>query len=631
MTASRITVVLALCGLLAAGCGGGGGDGDSTVPVNNTAPPAASTPPPDPDPDPDDSGSNTGGTPPAYKNLFTPVSDATWDETAVRKVLHTFAYGGQTSDAQVQAWAGMAPEFAIAQMLTFDEHNTRLSAPVIGDTDGLASRGGTLRELAAFWASNDPANGVVPERRESYAISNFSGTLSLVWQRAALSRGLNPFRHKIGFWETNYHMAVNRRAVPNNAMLRYYDDIMAAHEAGLPYQQVMAVAAKSAAAALQYGHRTNRYRNGECDCNEDFAREYHQLYFGILGASDPDEHENVTIKETAKAFTDMVVYFDQQTGFTDAVDFGNFYHPDGPLQILGESITGSTAAERIDQMVEVSIAHPESLANLPVMIISDLADDNLDVTRRVAIRRAWNSMSNKNLLDFLRGYAISTIFHDASRIKHLNSIDRHLLLSNLTALNNREQYLNIYYPRHAVEDVQVFFPTHDVFGTQKGMEAASSDLVFRTNHGEVTGSAWRYRSPYGENYGVAWEKDWAAAAPRAANGTFNVKQVAEWLWQRYLADGLKNFRYLERAHVYALLGSNYDLAYLLDPDNPERSITSVDVLSEPAILDLVADLSSRTLLLDSVNSDERYAANRRIGMAINFIVGTPYIFAQEGR
>ncbi|MBT8135983.1 MAG: hypothetical protein KJO54_03110, partial [Gammaproteobacteria bacterium] len=128
-----------------------------------------------------------------------------------------------------------------------------------------------------------------------------------------------------------------------------------------------------------------------------------------------------------------------------------------------------------------------------------------------------------------------------------------------------------------------------------------------------------------------WEKDWAAAAPRAANGTFNVKQVAEWLWQRYLADGLKNFRYLERAHVYALLGSNYDLAYLLDPDNPERSITSVDVLSEPAILDLVADLSSRTLLLDSVNSDERYAANRRIGMAINFIVGTPYIFAQEGR
>ncbi|WP_114417807.1 hypothetical protein [Marinospirillum perlucidum] len=31
------------------------------------------------------------------------VSDETWDETAVRKVLHLFAYGSHATDAQIQA------------------------------------------------------------------------------------------------------------------------------------------------------------------------------------------------------------------------------------------------------------------------------------------------------------------------------------------------------------------------------------------------------------------------------------------------------------------------------------------------------------------------------------------------
>jgi hypothetical protein len=34
--------------------------------------------------------------------------------------------------------------------------------------------------------------------------------------------------------------------------------------------------------------------------------------------------------------------------------------------------------------------------------------------------------------------------------------------------------------------------------------------------------------------------------------------------------------------------------------------------------------------LDSANSAERGAANASVGQAINFIVATPYIFAQEG-
>lgn len=46
------------------------------------------------------------------------ISDASWTETAVRKVLHIFAFGGHASDSQVQAWADMPPDRAIAEMLT---------------------------------------------------------------------------------------------------------------------------------------------------------------------------------------------------------------------------------------------------------------------------------------------------------------------------------------------------------------------------------------------------------------------------------------------------------------------------------------------------------------------------------
>ncbi|MDH3589877.1 MAG: DUF1800 family protein [Gammaproteobacteria bacterium] len=601
--------------LLLAGCGGGG-DGDSSVPLNGNSSSGG-----------DD---NSTTSPPAHKNLFTQVSESAWDETAVRKVLHAFAFGGQSSDAQIAAWADMAPELAIAEMLTFAEHNAKLSTPVVDDTDNLIARGGTLRQLAAFWASNNAANGVSPGQREYYEISNSSGRLPLVWQRAVISRGLNPFRQKIGFWETNYHLAINRQAVQREPFMRYYDDIMEAHEQGLPYQDVMAVAARSAAIALQYGHHSNRYRNGQCDCNEDFAREYHQLFFGILGEADPTRHENVTIKNTAKAFTDMTVHFDDQTGVADFVDFGTFFHPTQPLEILGTMIGGSNASERIGLMVDVSINNPESLANLPVMIVSDLADDNLDARKIAEIRSAWASLDQKNLLTFLRGYAISTIFHEPSRIRYLNSFDRHMLLTNLTGLSNNEQYFDLYTPQYFADGVEVFHPTHNVFGSQKGLEAASSDLVFRNNHKLVTERVWRFRQPAAVVNGVSWEKDWAAVIPRSAGG-FHVRDVAEWLWQRYLADGLKDFNDLERAHVYALLGADRDLAYLLNPSDMDRVIGTGDVLIDNSIIALVNDLASQTLDLDSADTTARQIANQRVGMAINFIAGTPFIFTQEGR
>ena len=129
----------------------------------------------------------------------------------------------------------------------------------------------------------------------------------------------------------------------------------------------------------------------------------------------------------------------------------------------------------------------------------------------------------------------------------------------------------------------------------------------------------------------------AASSPagtRAAEKALQVaaaRDVAEWLWQRFVADGLKNLGPLERAHLYALLATDRDLAFLVDENDLARVITTDDVLLDPEVITLVNDLSGRTMQLDSAFTDDRLDANRRIGMAINFIVGTPYIFAQEGR
>ena len=83
------------------------------------------------------------------------VSDDEWDDTAVRKVLHTFAYGGHATDAQIAAWGGMSPNEAIVEILTFEEHNVLLSPLSAANYDQLDKRDGTLRGLGEFWSSDD--------------------------------------------------------------------------------------------------------------------------------------------------------------------------------------------------------------------------------------------------------------------------------------------------------------------------------------------------------------------------------------------------------------------------------------------------------------------------------------------
>ncbi|MEL7450316.1 MAG: DUF1800 family protein [Pseudomonadota bacterium] len=585
---------------------------------------------------------STGRPPPgAFQSPWLPaVSGFLWNETAVRKVLHAFAYGGMATEAQIAAWADMDPQHAIRQMLTTDTRNLLLAPPAPGDTDDMANRDGTLGGLVAYWSSGDPSVPVLDPGYHQYPERS--------WLSAASLRGLNPVRQKLGLWETNYHMVTNQRKdVTPGQLYRYYDDVLDAIATGTPYQDVLTIGATSAAIALQYKHYENVWLDDVCYCNEDFAREYHQLFFGILGGADSQYHETVTIKNTAAVLTDMRLEWDDATGWPDVLEFGTEFHAPGPLEVLGASIAGSTALEKIDALSQFAIEHPESLDNLPILIIAGLADDalttNKDAMQR--IRGAWQEMQPKNLLEFLRTYAISYQFHSPNRVKYLTSVDRHMLIANQVTLTNRETYLEFYTPWDlSREGVYTFSPRHNVFGAQTSLEAVDSAEVFRVNYNRTTADYWRYARSFDDYWG--WEKDWTLAAPRDTGGNFNVEQVAEWLWKRFIGDGLKNFGELERAHVYSLLAHGVDLVHTANRveledagENPnnldlydfERVVTSADLQGDPLLAGEMTAMADATLALESTDLWTRRNANYRIGQAINFIVATPFVFIQEGR
>ena len=266
----------------------------------------------------------------------------------MRKVLHTFAFGSHATDAQIKLWADMSPQTAIAEMLNFDDHNLRLSSPAALDTDQVASRSTTMRALADFWASDDPFNPMPGDRKDRFRINDWGGSY-FTWTQMAATRGANPFRERIGFWESNFHLAINQSAgVSNWQIFRYYDDVMAAHKLGGPYQDVINTQSLSAAIARLYGFVYDRYYGGVCYCNEDFAREYHQLGFGILGVNNPSYHELTSIKNTAKALTGANYQQIEAPNLWEAetLTFGTEGHPDHPLEILNQSIDGQTTVEK---------------------------------------------------------------------------------------------------------------------------------------------------------------------------------------------------------------------------------------------------------------------------------------------
>ena len=563
---------------------------------------------------------------------FTPITAAQWDETAVRKVLHAFAFGGHASDIQIQQWAISPPTDAIQQMLQVDSNNPLLSF----DADGTFSQtDSTLTGLSEFLSG--PMSPIEADSREDYELDTRRSP-SRIWRESVTLRGLNPVRQKIGLFETNYHMAVNQSGevgINNQQIVRYYDDIMNSQTADEPYQQTLARAASSAAVASQYNHRYNVFDNGtgEFRGNEDFAREYHQLFFGILGEYGLDYHEEVTIKNTALALTDMPIpLVNGQPG--DEVEFGTEQHHQADLEILLTDISGETAEEKLLALAEFAILHPESETNLPVIIVQHFADDNLTQRDERVLRNVWMDMPSKNLLEFLQMYATSTLFHSADRVKYRSSIDRHLTVMNGLTLSNEETYRDLYnIEAFNSESGMIFSPVRDVFGGQTGIDAANDAGVFSNVFNRSTRRATVYNRPVLEEDGqVVWEKNWAVALPVDSNGAYNVSTIAPALWERFIADGLKNFGSLEQMYVYSLLATGLDPAYNLDPGDLQRIISSADAEGGDATLTaFLEQWASSNLDLASADPATRQEANRRVGQAINFIVATPFMFAQEGR
>lgn len=575
--------------------------------------------------------------PEANRTAYT-IEASEWTETAVRKVLHTFAFGGFASDAQIKAWAGMKPEEAIDEILSFQPYHTQLSPP--DPTDKLNQKTGSLAALGKHWASSASDNPTPTSTRNDYKVASEGQSVSHIWVAAATRRGLNPVRHRIGLWETNYHLAVNRRAGVNNyQLLAFYDAIMDALASGKSYQDVLAIAASSAAVATQYNHRENIFKDGKFLGNEDFAREFFQLYFGILGDDDSSYHEFTSIRNTAKALTDMTVKFVKQGDGSNSlgtqVTFGTQLHYPGSLEILKSDIKGATAKDKILNLAQVAVQHKESLQNLPLIIVRDLADDNMNDEKAAMIRKIWADLKTKNLLAFLKQYAISKAFHHGTRFKYKSSLSRNITVHNLITLGNQASYLDLYKLSRNLrsEGVVAFEPTHDVFGGQTGLEASQSKDVFRSIYNRSTGLlVWIARSHWPETGKVVWEKNWGSVIPKESDGTVRVKQTAEWLWERFVADGLKHFGALERAHVYALLASGTDLGYWMDPKNPTRVYSKQELETDRFLQERVSDGGkARIDGLDSKDTKVRRAANHRIGQAIGFILATPYAFAQEGK
>ena len=591
-----------------------------------------------------------------------------WGETPARKILQAFAWGGLATDAQIAAWADMSPEAAVAEMLTFDTVNPGLSPPGAGDDSSVHC--GSLEALQGFWSSDDPGNIMKYADRYRYATLNGSQDLSTAnlqrtWTKAISTRGCNPFLYKMVLYLTNYHASISAHKTRAGLIRAYHDDIMQALTEGADFVEVMRIAASHAAVARAYGHQYSRYYNGSDTFSgtDDFGREFHQLFFRIQGETeDMDYHEDTTIEHTAWMLSGMnlgkvtgaygsdrssdwwvaPIVFDDYTDDTGRNIRNRHFHyhsPEGAgscLEILHADICGATAEEKIAALAPVAAAHPESMDNVPVYMIDFFADDNLDEIKVAALRSAWAD-ADYDILAFVRAYAISTAFHDSDTYKYRTAFDRNLVLQSAHILDNEEnfsrQHYDSPYNRMREQGVEVFEPSHDVFGGQTGYQAGTNRYIFKDAFWATINSPDFYddtSDPYTLEDGGAeytWYKNWESIIPQNADGEHVVGEVAAWLWNRFIGDGGKNFDPIARAQVQALLAFGQDFAYTVDPGNPDAVYSRTDITRKKGVA-RPADEANAAVLMNGLS---QFNFNRRVGLAVNFISMTPYAFAMEGK
>jgi hypothetical protein len=595
-------------GLLALACGGGGGGGSPSAPYV----PATTSP------------TFVESTQELQKVLTTlPATTTKWNETSIRKILHCFALGSAVRDEQIKTWAGMSAQAAIQEILSLNAINPKM----VPSSTTMTLSNGELSELAQIWAS---AEGKPNDSK--YSLDAGNGPAE-VWIRAMLSSQLNPVRQRIGLMETNDHMAINLdSAVESRQAFRYYDDILNTLAAGSDYYKVVATAAVSAAVATQYNHRQNKFVDGEFLGNEDFAREFHQLYFGILGTSDPEHHEFTNIRNTAKALTDIRIdklTVSKGTVLSDMPVYGQEKHYPSALDILNSSIAGGNAYDKIWNLSQKAVADGESLDHLPLLLVQKIADPEMSSTNAANVVAAWKELPEKSFLALLRSYAISDVFLDSARFKAWNVLERQTIIANRFLISeadrDRQNLVNNWALRNL--DNGPFRPIHDVFGSQKGRESLESSHVFSVAWSQSVSSVYAFSNS--QDTGTNWKKDWSTEAPKDSEGQYRVSSVARWLWERFIADGGANYGLLEQAQVLALLASGRDYGLHFNAEDPLAVYSEAD-LQTAVHTDKLSDLGISLLRLNDSDPVQKRIANERVGLAIAFIIMTPYMFGQEG-
>ncbi len=609
--------------------------------------------------------------PTVYDSFDNRIANSDWNEQKVRSILHAFAYGGGATDTQIAAWVAMGPSQAIVEMIGMWTVNSKLAQASADGNATIDPNDGTLSKLSHYYATTGPATSRTDFDQRFIPWHN---SPARTYIQAVATRGLNPVRQKIAYFESNYHLALNQdKNITDVQMFRHYDsianDIARAHRDSLGYEDVLANIALSAPVATQYNHKKNIYQNGVFIGNEDFAREYHQLYFGILGvgvdrsglidknaipagnAESFNSHEEITIPQTARALTDIQVRQLGNDSFADVATFGTSRHTPGTLKIYAQDNEGTTAETRIKTLSKLSIAHPESKNTLPLIIIAGLADENLDQTNSIItgaadstigtkvtkIQALWQSMPKKNFIEFIRKYAISTMFYDPTRVKYQTTVDRTLTNANTTLVTNNELAAGVvrYDWEIYSENIAPFRPEHDVFGGQTGLEASNTDDVFRNAHNTSTsgqfGALGTWRN--GTYFRV---KDFRNILPSRSDITIDT--VAKFLWKRLLGDAtLSYYGTLEKAHIVALLASGRDLNYYLCGAEVDvaQCTTKNNVLSESTIttthLATINTAAAGTMFKSDATIAEINTDNDRIGSVIDFILATPYVFVQVGK
>ncbi len=613
----------------------------------------------------------------SFSSSFSPINSHKWNKNAVRKVLHTFTYGGFATDQQIHQWARMPAKLAITEMLTFEPVNTKLSP----GEDASENFAGSLKALQEYWGTQITTSPVNQDkwRQYSFLYSNADGTtvtlstqnLKNTWMQATNTRGINPFLHKVGMYLTNYHMSI-RVSKTRAAMFRnFYDqvlvDLARSSRGEINFFDLLANGASTATVSRAYRHMYNRYVNNRFYGNDDFAREFHQLFFKIQGITEtgttekPGQayHENITIEHTAWLLTGMNLTFQENAfGTTNRNDWllfpinynstrNVFNHHKPCLEIYNSAeqtpnICGATAKDKLFNLAQIAGYHQESLYNMPIALIDHFADDNMNDAKRTIIRLAWKEHEPKDLLSFLQDYAISDIFHKKGTFKYHNAFDRNLIVQNKNTLSNEESFSRkrSLFSQMRIEGAEIFHPAHDVFGGQTGLQAANNPNIFKAAYTrnvlnpDVLGEVERTYTDAAGNVKI-WSKDWGSIAPKHFD-TFYVKRVAAWLWQRFIADGRVNFDVQAKAQVYAMLAKGTDFGYLASITYPgiytaDQSFTSEEIKHNVDLHTLYDTIKNSVMNLESIDAIEKKQANANIGLAVNFITATPYVFALEGK